>query len=83
MERIRNSASAYGLRAFPFSSPFKSFSRPRCAESSPKTTRPLVGRFLIAVAQSVGAGCCAGGTSSSQMRHIPAGGMYPFGSASF
>jgi hypothetical protein len=36
--------------------------------------RALFGRFLIALAQSVGAGCWLAGTFSSQMRHIPAGG---------
>ena len=44
-----------------------------------KTTRALGGRFRIAVAQSVGAGCRAAGTLSTQMRHMPAGGRYAFG----
>jgi len=44
------------------------------ANSSPNTTRPFDGRFFKAVGQSVAAGCCAAGTPSSQMRHIPLGG---------
>lgn len=50
--------------------------------SSGKITRPLGGRFLIALAQSVGAGCCAGGTLSIQMRHIPGGGRWLSGMSS-
>jgi len=56
------------------------FVAPRCgglAASSrrlPNTMRALFGRFLMAVAQSVGAGCWLAGTFSSQTRHNPAGG---------
>src|SRR5471032_3583130 len=45
-------------------------------------TRPLDGLLRTAVRQSVGAGCCLGGTLSSQMRHIPGGGRYAFGTSS-
>ena len=41
---------------------------------SKKTMRALFGRFLIAVAQSVGAGCWLTGTFSSHTRQRPAGG---------
>jgi hypothetical protein len=34
----------------------------------------FAGRFRNAVVQSVGAGCCAAGTPSIQIRHLPAGG---------
>src|SRR5438874_8286087 len=37
-------------------------------------TRPFSGLFLTAVGQSVGAGCCAAGTPSIQIRHMPFGG---------
>jgi hypothetical protein len=43
---------------------------------SPKITRPFVGLFFNALAQSVGAGCLSGFTPSTQIRHIPAGGLY-------
>src|SRR5437764_6296992 len=42
-------------------------------------TRPFCGLFFTAVAQSVGAGCCPAGTSSSLLRHIPAGGRLSVG----
>src|SRR6476619_6880949 len=45
-------------------------------------TRPLDGRLRTAVGQSVGAGCCLGGTLSSQIRHIPGGGRYALGTSS-
>ena len=44
-------------------------------------TRPFCGLFFTAVAQSVGAGCCPAGTSSNQMRHMPAGGRLSAGIA--
>ena len=40
----------------------------------PNTTRALFGLFLMAVAQSVGAGCWLAGTFSSHTRQSPAGG---------
>jgi hypothetical protein len=43
--------------------------------SGPKTTRALGGRLRMAVVQSVGAGWRAAGTLSTQIRHIPLGGM--------
>src|SRR6266542_4418704 len=46
-------------------------------------TRPLAGTFRRAVTQSVGAGCCSGGTLSIQIRHIPEGGANPGGSGIF
>lgn len=42
---------------------------------SPNNTRPFAGLFLSAAEQTVGAGCLSGGTASTQMRHIPAGGL--------
>jgi hypothetical protein len=57
--------------SFPLSFPFP-FAE--SGGSSPKITRPFVGRFLMAVGQSVAAGCCAAGTPSIQIRHIPFGG---------
>ena len=50
-------------------SPFASPLRP-----GGKMTRALGGLFRIAVAQSVGAGCRAAGTLSTQIRHMPGGG---------
>lgn len=41
----------------------------------PKTTAALDGRFRIALAQSVGAGCCDAGTPLIQSRQSPAGGV--------
>ena len=46
---------------------------------SPNNTRPFVGLFFRAAEQSVGAGCLSAGTASTQIRHIPAGGLYPAG----
>jgi hypothetical protein len=48
---------------------------------SPKITRPFGGQFLIAVGQSVEAGCCAAGTPLSQMRHMPFGGFWSAGTS--
>jgi hypothetical protein len=53
------------------------------AFDSPKTTRPLLGRFFSAVAQSVAAGCLSAGTPVTQMRHIPGGGICDAGIAPF
>jgi hypothetical protein len=47
--------------------------------SSPKMTRPFEGRVRSAVAQSVAAGCWPAGTPSTQIRHIPGGGLWPSG----
>jgi hypothetical protein len=47
--------------------------------SSPKMTRPFDGRFRTAVGQSVAAGCWPAGTPSTQIRHIPGGGLWPSG----
>lgn len=41
----------------------------------PKTTDALDGRFRMALAQSVGAGCCDAGTPLIQSRQSPAGGV--------
>src|SRR3954464_3433263 len=49
---------------------------------SPKIALPFGGQFFTAAAQSVGAGCCAAGTSFSQIRHMPLGGMYAAGISS-
>ena len=46
-------------------------------------TRALGGRLRIAEAQSVGAGCRFAGTFSTQIRHIPGGGRYAFGTGAF
>jgi hypothetical protein len=51
--------------------------------SSLKITRALRGWLRTALAQSVGAGCCAGGTLSSQIRHIPGGGKWVRGTEGF
>lgn len=50
--------------------------------SSPKITRAFGGRRRTAVEQSVGAGCCPGGTPFSQMRHMPRGGRSAGGTSS-
>src|ERR1017187_6782389 len=42
---------------------------------SPKRTTAEGGALRIALAQSVGAGCCPAGTSWSHTRHRPAGGI--------
>ena len=62
--------------------------RPGAAFCSPalpggKITLALGGLFRMAVAQSVGAGCRLAGTLSIQMRHIPGGGRYSFGTGAF
>lgn len=41
----------------------------------PNTTEAFDGRFLTALAQSVGAGCCDAGTPLIQSRQSPAGGV--------
>jgi hypothetical protein len=50
---------------------------------APNTTVPLAGLFRNAVTQSVGAGCFAGGTPLTQMRHKPAGGRWDAGTSTF
>src|SRR4051812_25588308 len=53
------------------------------AKSSPKITRALAGRFFSADGQSVAAGCCAAGTPSIQIRHMPFGGRASAGMEAF
>lgn len=50
--------------------------------AGPNTSRLFAGRFRRAVVQSVGAGCCAAGTPSIQIRHFPAGGIISRGTTS-
>ena len=52
---------------------------PSLVRPGPNTTRALGGRLRIAVVQSVGAGWRVAGTLSTQIRHMPGGGMYSFG----
>lgn len=76
--------SGCGTAAFPVPpcSP-ATFTTPGCGvvttapdRDGPKTTCELGERTRTALAHCVGAGCCAGGTSFTQTRHMPPGGAY-------
>jgi hypothetical protein len=75
----RGDVSALGLNARAAGEPPRRVNDPISRGSvrrlGPKTTAELAGRFLMALAQSVGAGCWDAGTPVSQTRQSPAGGV--------